>query len=57
MESKLIVNNFGPIVHVDLDLKNVNVFIGQQATGKSALAKIYTIFNAPRKFFYKIEAD
>jgi predicted ATPase len=57
MESKLIVNNFGPIKHVDLDLRNVNVFIGEQATGKSALAKIYTIFKAPRKFFYKNDSD
>lgn len=53
MESKLIVKNFGPIKNVNLSLKNVNVFIGPQATGKSALAKLYTIFKAPRKFFYK----
>ena len=57
MESKLIVKNFGPIKHVDLDLRNVNVFIGPQATGKSALAKLYTILKAPRKFFYKVDAD
>lgn len=57
MESRLIVKNFGPIKHVDLVLKNVNVFIGPQSTGKSALAKLYTIFKAPRKFFYKGEAD
>ncbi len=53
MVSKLIVKNFGPIEHVELDLRNVNVFIGPQSTGKSALAKLYTIFKAPRKFFYK----
>src|SRR5579864_7254235 len=51
MDSKLIVKNFGPIKEVELHLKNVNVFIGQQASGKSALAKLYTIFKAPRKFF------
>jgi predicted ATPase len=50
MQSQLIVKNFGPIKSVNLDLKNVNVFIGPQASGKSALAKIYTIFKAPRKF-------
>ena len=50
MHSRLIVKNFGPIDFVDLDLRNVNVFIGPQASGKSALAKIYTIFKAPRKF-------
>jgi predicted ATP-dependent endonuclease of OLD family len=50
MQSRLIVKNFGPIEFVDLDLRNVNVFIGPQASGKSALAKLYTIFKAPRKF-------
>ena len=57
MESKLIVKNFGPINNVELDLRNVNVFIGPQASGKSALAKLYTIFKAPRKFFYKSDLD
>lgn len=51
MQSRLIVKNFGPIVHVDLDLRNVNVFIGPQASGKSALAKLFTICKAPRRFF------
>ena len=51
----LKVRNFGPIKDVTLNLKNVNVFIGQQASGKSALAKIFTIFKAPRKFSYKKE--
>lgn len=50
MQSRLIVKDFGPIKFVDLDLRNVNVFIGPQASGKSAVAKIYTIFKAPRKF-------
>ncbi len=50
MQSRLIVKNFGPIDFVDLDLRNVNVFIGPQASGKSALAKLFTIFKAPRKF-------
>lgn len=55
MQSTLIVKNFGPIKAVKLELKNVNVFIGPQASGKSALAKIYTIFKAPRKFFKSFE--
>src|SRR5262249_20183599 len=50
MQSRLIVKNFGPIKSVDLDLRNVNVFIGPQASGKSALAKLYTICKATRKF-------
>ena len=54
MQSRLIVRNFGPIKFVDLDLRNVNVFIGPQASGKSALAKLYTIFKAPRKFLKNV---
>lgn len=50
MQSKLIVKNFGPIKDVDLVLKNVNALIGPQASGKSTLAKIFTIFKSPRKF-------
>lgn len=53
MESTLIVKNFGPIKSVELNLRNVNVFIGAQSTGKSALAKLFTIFKSPRKFLYK----
>lgn len=37
---KLIVRNLGPIKEVELDLKKVNVLIGEQGTGKSILAKI-----------------
>lgn len=54
MQSQLIVKNFGPIDSVDLNLRNVNIFIGPQASGKSALAKIYTVFKAPRKFLKNI---
>ena len=57
MQSRLIVKNFGPIKHVDLDLRNVNVFIGPQASGKSALAKLFTIFKAPRKFLKNGNAE
>lgn len=38
--SRLIINNIGPLRHVDVDLKTVNVFIGRQSSGKSTLAKI-----------------
>ncbi|MEN9611395.1 MAG: hypothetical protein RLZZ628_2209, partial [Bacteroidota bacterium] len=40
---KLIVNNFGPIQKADLDLRKVTVFIGEQASGKSILAKLVAI--------------
>lgn len=53
MEATLIVKNFGPIKSVELTLKNVNVFIGPQSTGKSALAKLFTILKSPRRFMFK----
>ena len=43
---KLIVKNFGPIREAELDLKKVTVFIGEQASGKSVLAKLITIFTS-----------
>jgi predicted ATPase len=42
---KLIVKNFGPIREVELDLKKVTVFIGEQASGKSVLAKLIKVFS------------
>ena len=47
MKSKLIVKNFGPIESATLNLNNVNVLIGPQASGKSTLAKLYTICKSP----------
>lgn len=57
MQSRLIVKNFGPLKDIDIELKNVNVFIGPQASGKSALAKLFTIFKAPRKFLVDFDKD
>ena len=51
MQAILEVKNFGPIKNVKLDLRNVNVFIGPQASGKSALAKVYTICKSPLSFY------
>jgi len=50
MKATLVVKNFGPIKDAELDLRNVNVFIGPQASGKSTLAKLYQICRAPLKF-------
>ncbi|MFN6083940.1 MAG: AAA family ATPase [Fluviicola sp.] len=47
MKSILRVENFGPIKDAILDLRNVNVLIGPQASGKSTLAKLYTICKSP----------
>lgn len=40
MERKIIIQNFGPIKTAEIDLdKNFQVFIGEQASGKSTIGK------------------
>lgn len=41
---RLIVRNFGPIKDVDIEIPRLLVFIGDQASGKSTLAKLIYIF-------------
>ncbi len=43
MKEKLIIKNFGPIKSVDLDLGKITVLIGEQATGKSTIAKVLAV--------------
>jgi AAA ATPase domain len=43
LKEKLIIKNFGPIKHIDLDLGTFNVLIGENATGKSTVAKLLAI--------------
>ncbi len=40
---RLIVKNFGPLKDVDIELNRINLFIGENGSGKSVLAKIVTI--------------
>lgn len=50
MQERLIVKNFGPIRDVDLDLRKTTIFIGEQASGKSTLAKLIGMFRFPYIF-------
>jgi len=56
MKEKLIIENFGPIKHVDLDLNKINVFIGPNASGKSTISKIIAIAK-DAQFFFKLLTD
>ena len=38
--ARLIIRNIGPIKNVDIELNKVNVFIGEQSSGKSTIDKI-----------------
>jgi len=40
----IIVKNFGPLKNIDMEIKNLTVFIGESGTGKSILAKLISIF-------------
>lgn len=53
MSEKLIIRNFGPIKDVELDLKKFNVIIGENATGKSTIAKVLAVC----KYFSYIALD
>lgn len=52
MTEKLTIRNFGPIDNVELELKRFNVIIGEQATGKSTVAKVLAVC---RYFSYLID--
>jgi predicted ATP-dependent endonuclease of OLD family len=43
LKEKLIIKNFGPIKYVELELGRFNVLIGEQATGKSTVAKVLAV--------------
>lgn len=45
-KQRLIVKNFGSLKDVDIELKDIMVFIGPQASGKSTLAKILYIIHS-----------
>jgi hypothetical protein len=53
MQSLLTIKNFGPVKDATLDLRDINVFIGPQASGKSTIAKLYTICKSPLAFLKK----
>jgi len=40
---RLIVKNFGPLKDVDIELNKINIFIGENGSGKSILGKIITL--------------
>jgi len=44
MDRKLIIRNFGAIKSANIRLKDYNIFIGEQGSGKSTIAKLITIF-------------
>ncbi|WP_353737979.1 AAA family ATPase [Paramuribaculum intestinale] len=40
----LHIENFGPVSEATVELRAINMFIGEQSIGKSTIAKLITIF-------------
>lgn len=45
MTTRLIIKNFGPISTADVEIGKFTVVIGSQGTGKSSLAKLFSMFS------------
>ncbi len=35
---RLIVQNFGPLLNVDIEIKDINIYIGITSSGKSVIS-------------------
>ncbi len=44
MNERLVVKSFGPIRNIDINFRKVNLFIGDQGTGKSCIVKLFSTF-------------
>jgi predicted ATPase len=43
---RIKIQNFGPLKNVDLEIKDLLLFIGPQASGKSTIAKLIYFFKS-----------
>lgn len=41
---KIIINHLGPVKELEMEIKDFNLLIGEQATGKSTVAKAIYFF-------------
>lgn len=44
MNERLIVRSFGPVKDINIIFRKVNIIIGDQGTGKSCVAKLFSMF-------------
>jgi len=51
---KIIIKNFGPIKDAEIEIKNILVLIGEQASGKSTVAKLIYFFKSLGDDFYDL---
>ena len=44
MKEELYIEHFGPIIEARVSIKKITVLIGRQGSGKSTIAKLYSLF-------------
>jgi predicted ATP-dependent endonuclease of OLD family len=54
---KIVVENFGPIKHAEIELRDFVVLIGEQASGKSTIGKLVYFFNSLNEEFVSIASQ
>jgi predicted ATPase len=55
---KIQITNFGPIVEAEVEIKNLVVFIGQQASGKSTISKCdFIVLNNDKFCFVELKTN
>lgn len=54
---KLIVKHFGPIEYAEIEIKDLMIFIGPQASGKSTLAKLVYFYRKANEMLFWIHTE
>ena len=44
MKEELYIEHFGPIIEARVSINKITVLIGRQGSGKSTIAKLYSLF-------------
>ncbi|WP_271254160.1 AAA family ATPase [Pseudanabaena sp. Chao 1811] len=57
MSQRLIIHQFGPIADIDIDVNDIIVFIGSQASGKSTVSKAIFFFKSLKDDLYRYYLD
>ncbi|MEA5485514.1 MULTISPECIES: AAA family ATPase [Pseudanabaena] len=57
MSQQLTIHQFGPITNIKLDLNDILVFIGSQASGKSTVSKAIFFFKSLKDDLYRYYLD
>ncbi|WP_291727145.1 AAA family ATPase [Bernardetia sp.] len=50
---RIVIKNFGAIKEADIELKKITVLIGEQASGKSTVAKLVYFFKTLKEDFFR----